>query len=393
MPQVTRWSDIDWRRTVRNVRKLQRRQSRAAEARDWRLVRRLRHLLFASRDARLLAVRRVTQENRGRSTPGVDGWASLSDKEKLALAQTLDQDGYGQPYRYVAIPKPNGGNRELRIPTIRDRALQALLKLCLEPEFNVTLDPHLYGGLPGAGAYDAVRAIVDYLQDGPKYVAVADIQDFFPSTKWNQVEQALHLSRNHQDLVDTWLQAPTVKAGALHFVDRGLPQGTVIAPLIAHATLGGLHEYALAQMPEEDRPLLVVYVDDVRVLAKTKVDAALVLARAKEWLEAGGYKLNPEKTSLLSGPPIRSTEALIPGGEGGGFEFLGARFVQYPASIAKESARSVEINGAEPEKPTWMTYVVIQPKNDSGYGGLDPRVLKRRLDNQAFVRVSDEDWY
>lgn len=84
------------------------------------------------------------------------------------MPQTIDQDGYGQPYRYVAIPKLEGGSRELQIPTIRDRALQALLKLCLEPEFSATLDPHLYGGLPGVGAYDAVEAIVDYLQDGPK---------------------------------------------------------------------------------------------------------------------------------------------------------------------------------------------------------------------------------
>src|SRR5918992_245085 len=127
------WGQLPWRKLEVAVFKLQKRIYKASQAGDVRRVHRLQRLLLKSRAAKLLAVRRVTQDNQGKHTAGVDGVKSLTPRQRAILAETLGQQPIGSPTRRVWIPKPGTDEqRPLSIPTLHDRALQALGKLALE---------------------------------------------------------------------------------------------------------------------------------------------------------------------------------------------------------------------------------------------------------------------
>jgi RNA-directed DNA polymerase len=174
------WKAIPWAQVERAVFKLQTRSYRAARRGDVRAVRRLQRLLVQSRSAKLLAVRRVTQDNRGKRTAGVDGVKSLAPPQRLALASALSLPTSARPVRRVRIPKPGTAEqRLLGIPTMHDRAAQALLKLALEPEWEARFEPNSYGFRPGRSCHDAIQAIFNALRVKAKYVLDADIAKCF----------------------------------------------------------------------------------------------------------------------------------------------------------------------------------------------------------------------
>ena len=171
------WKDIPWSRLERNVFKLQKRIFRASSRGDVRTVHRLQKLLMKSWSARCLAVRRVTQENQGKRTAGIDGVKSLTPQQRVNLVKKLKLEPRATPTRRVWIPKP--GNKEekrpLGIPTMVNRAQQAKVKLALEPEWEATFEPNSYGFRPGRSCHDAVEAIYNAINQLPKYVLDADI--------------------------------------------------------------------------------------------------------------------------------------------------------------------------------------------------------------------------
>src|SRR5450755_1527747 len=135
-PGMYVWEDLPWTKVERKVFKLQRRIYRASQRADTKTVHALQRLLLRSWYAKVLAVRRVTQDNQGKNTPGVDGIASLKPPERLELAHNLNVEASPQPIRRVWIPKPGTDEqRPLGIPTVADRGRQALVKLALEPEW------------------------------------------------------------------------------------------------------------------------------------------------------------------------------------------------------------------------------------------------------------------
>jgi RNA-directed DNA polymerase len=144
-------------------------------------VHKLQKLLLKSRAAKLLAVRKVTQDNQGKKTAGVDGVASLSPTERLSLANNLEVNGEAKPVRRVMIPKPGrqGELRPLGIPTIQDRALQCLVKFALEPEWEAKFEPNSYGFRPGRSCWDAIEEISLNIRYSPKWVLDADIKKCF----------------------------------------------------------------------------------------------------------------------------------------------------------------------------------------------------------------------
>lgn len=136
------WHAIGWRRVKQTVRRLQVRIVKATQAGRWGKVRALQHLLTHSFSGKALAVRRVT-ENQGKRTPGVDGVTWDTPHQKATAIGMLRHRGYqAQPLRRVYIAKSNGGRRGLGIPTLLDRALQALYLLALDPIAETMADPN-----------------------------------------------------------------------------------------------------------------------------------------------------------------------------------------------------------------------------------------------------------
>jgi RNA-directed DNA polymerase len=174
------WDTIGWKKVERVVFKLQKRIYRAQVRGDVKAIHKLQRLIMKSRSARLLAVRRVTQDNRGKKTAGIDGVKSLTPAERLNLVHYLRLGQQANPLRRIYIDKPGTDEkRPLGIPTLGDRALQALVKLALEPEWEAKFEPNSYGFRPGRSAWDAIGAIYVFINQKPRWVLDADIAKCF----------------------------------------------------------------------------------------------------------------------------------------------------------------------------------------------------------------------
>lgn len=155
------WSQIDWQKVEKTVLRLQHRIFMAKVEGDVKGMQSLQRLLAFSRAAKLLAIRKVGQENSGRKTPGIDGVVSKSDadRERLLKDGLCLKDYVPMPVRRVFIPKANGKQRPLGIPTLKDRVMQCLVKLALESEWEAVFEPRSYGFRPGRSVHDAAAAV------------------------------------------------------------------------------------------------------------------------------------------------------------------------------------------------------------------------------------------
>jgi RNA-directed DNA polymerase len=324
------WSLLPWRKLEQHVYRLQKRIYQAAERGNTQAVHRLQQLLVKSRSARFIAVRRVTQDNQGKKTAGVDGKASLTPSERLALTQAihpkLQSRQKAQPVRRVWIPKP--GKQEMRplgIPTMYDRACQALAKQALEPEWEARFEPNSYGFRPGRGQHDAIGAIFDAIRLKPKWVLDADIKGCFDRIRHQALLNKLATYPAMRRQIQGWLKAGVIEADVFSPVEEGTPQGGVASPLLANIALHGMETLVhQAFTNREGKPTLVRYADDFVVFHPTKAGVEKAQAVIEAWLKDIGLELKPSKT--------RITHTL----EGkAGFDFLGFTIRQYPVGKAR----------------------------------------------------------
>ena len=324
------WNGIRWAETEAGVRRLQERIFRATEARDWMRVKNLQKLLSRSTAAKLLAIRKVTQQNGGKRTAGVDGVVCDTPAKRLKLFESgLSLKGYRpQPVRRVHIPKADGKRRPLGIPTVKDRVMQAIVKMALEPEWEARFEPNSYGFRPGRGCMDAIGAIHTTLSNpgSARWVLDADISACF-----DRIDHDALLSRLpvFTATIRRWLKAGVVESGNLSPSAEGTPQGGVISPLLANVALDGM-ERLLGNATDKGRLLsphsrrgpnkgvgLVRYADDFVVSAPSReVIEDHVVPTLTAFLAARGLTLSEAKTRI-----VHVTE---------GFNFLGFEVKKRP---------------------------------------------------------------
>src|SRR3954451_6674241 len=251
IPAITSWQGVPWPRAEANVHALQRRVYRAEQRGQRRKVKSLQRLLLRSTSAKLLAVRRVTQDNQGKKTPGVDGIAALQPEERCWLVQGLSLGRQARPVRRVWIPKPGTEEkRPLGIPTMSDRAAQALVKLALEPQWEACFEPNSYGFRPGRSCHDAIEAIFNEVRYKPKFVLDADIAKCFDRIGHRALLDKLDTFPLLRRTVKGWLKAGVMDGGQLFPTEQGAPQGGVLSPLLANVALHGLEEVVAAAFPK-----------------------------------------------------------------------------------------------------------------------------------------------
>ena len=250
------WETIPWRKLEKTVFKLQKRIYQASLDGKNKLVHKLQRLLLKSHSAKLLATRKVTQDNRGKKTPGVDGITAIKPEERLELANELNLSKKPQPTRRVWIPKPGKKEkRPLGIPTIADRALQALGKMALEPEWEAKFEENSYGFRPGRSCHDAIEAIFCNINRKRAYVLDADIAGCFDNINHDALLEKLQTFPTFRKIIRNWLKAGVIDKNAFHNTESGTPQGGTISPLLANIALNGLE----TDTKEAMLPLLKAY--------------------------------------------------------------------------------------------------------------------------------------
>jgi RNA-directed DNA polymerase len=292
------WDSIDWKTVQKKVKELQMRIAKAVREGKHRLVKSLQWLLTHSFYAKLLAVRRVVT-NKGKNTPGVDGEIWNTPKKKmLAVARLNRRDYQPIPLRRVYIKKKNGKRRALGIPTIRDRAMQALYALALAPVAETTGDRNSYGFREYRSSADAIGQCWSCLA-GPysaQWILEADIQACFDSISHKWMLNNILIDRK---ILQAWLKAGYIDKGKLYPTKAGTPQGGIASPLLANMTLDGLEPSIKAAVPRGSKVNVIRYADDFIVTGGSReILQHRVIPAIQEFLTARGLNLSGEKTKI-----------------------------------------------------------------------------------------------
>jgi RNA-directed DNA polymerase len=382
------WHGIDWAEAHRMVRRLQTRIAKAAREGRWGKVKALQWLLTHSFHGKALAVKRVT-ENDGRRTAGVDGeiWNTPASKAKAILS--LQRRGYRpSPLRRVFIPKVTGKTRPLGIPTMKDRAMQALHLLGLQPVSETTADLNSYGFRPERASRDAAVQCYIVLSGGARarWVLDADISGCFDNISHAHLLDHIPMDRQ---VLGKWLKSGFICRNRLFPTEAGTPQGGIISPTLANMTLDGMERLLEERFGAKDsrkshrnKVNLIRYADDFVITGASKD----VLEEAKSAIEAflseRGLILSSEKTKIVN---IEE-----------GFDFLGWHVRKYDGKFlikpAKKNVTAVLrkirtiIRGSKAEKQE----TVIARLNPVIWGWANYH--RHQVAQQTFEKVDNVIW-
>ena len=299
------WKKLPWKQFRCSLFRLQCRVFKAVQRGDQRKARSLQKLILKSQAAQFLAIRQVTQLNAGKQTAGIDGKASLSFEERFALSEHLSTNvnrWKHQGLRKIPIPKKDGTNRLLKVPTIADRAWQCLAKFAIEPAHEATFHERSYGFRTGRSAHDAQKTLFNNLRSQSngidKRVIELDIEKCFDRISHSAIMNHLIAPSGLKLGIFRCLKAGT----NIGFPDQGTPQGGVASPVLANIALNGIEEIHTS----------VRYADDMVILLKPNEDAKAILDEISQFLAKRGMTVSQSKTRVTA-----ATD---------GFDFLGWHF-------------------------------------------------------------------
>ncbi len=327
---IEEWKSMPWKSYEQTLFRLQHRLYKASKENDIAKCKKLQSLILGSASSRYLAVRQVTQLNTGKKTAGVDGKASLTVKERLKLANDLKtiSNWKHSPLRRVFIPKPNGESRPLGIPTLKDRAMQCLLKYALEPCYEANASHGSWGFRPGRCAHDVQKVVFLNLSSNSKgyekSILELDIEKCFDKIDHDKLLSLIILPNSAKQVVYSALKAGVLKERIKTL--EGTPQGGVISPLLCNIALNGIEDLHNEFRGSETRQRGIRYADDMIFFLKPGDDPVLLRSKLDSFLSERGLKIKESKTQL-----VHSIE---------GFDFLGwhfkvkgknNKFVSYPS--------------------------------------------------------------
>jgi RNA-directed DNA polymerase len=325
------WHTINWESAHRVVCRLQARIVKAIQEGRWGKVKALQHLLTHSFSGKALAVRRVT-ENQGKGTPGVDRVIWNTPEKKATALQTLRQRGYNpQPLRRVYIPKNNGKMRPLGIPTMQDRAMQALYLQALDPIAETTADPNSYGFRKERSTADAIGQCHTVLSNrgGARWIFEGDIKSCFDRISHEWLMAHIPMDKG---ILRKWLKAGFIEKHVLRATEEGTPQGGICSPALANLALDGLERVLRGRYPKatalsrKAKVNLVRYADDFIITGSSKeLLETEVKPMVESFLKERGLELSPEKTHIT-----RIED---------GFDFLGQNVRDYGGTVLVKPSR------------------------------------------------------
>ena len=331
------WKSIDWKKCEAQVKKLQERIVKARKEGRHGKVQALQWTLTHSFAAKAIAVKRVTT-NEGKKTPGVDGVLWSTDKAKYEAVLDLKRNGYKpQPLRRVFIKKANGKLRPLGIPTMKDRAMQALYLMALEPLAEMTADAHSYGFRKERGCQDAIQQCHTVLSHGysPQWILEGDIKGCFDHISHDWLLANIPTDKV---ILKKWLKCGVIFKGELFKTEEGTMQGGIISPTLANMTLDGIQPILaqkykrICRKGKHYSPMvnLVRYADDFIITsAEKEVLEREIKPMLVEFLAERGLELSEEKTVITHIDD--------------GFDFLGYNIRKYKGVLLiKPSKKSLK---------------------------------------------------
>ena len=341
---------LNWNKINKNVRKLQVQIAKAVKENNWRKVKSLSRLLTNSFYAKLLAVLK-TITNKGGKTAGVDN--VIWEKEHIiSYTKLLKTRGYKPlPLRRVYIPKSNGKKRPLGIPTMKDRAMQALHLLALEPIAETIADTNSYGFRKYRACRDAQKQVFQIFCNplSAKYVFEADIKGCFDNIDHKWLLENIPMNKS---ILRKFLNAGYIEGKNLYSTRKGTPQGGIISPTLMNLTLDGLEKEIKKKFPRwrvGHKVNFVRYADDFIISASSREIIEIEIKPLVErFLKQRGLSLSDEKTKITHIDK--------------GFDFLSQNIRKYNGKLLMKPAEKAIKSVKRKLRQTVFKYLGASPK-------------------------------